>query len=209
MLSYKKYSNLWNNQQSKWQHYFTVVTLGTVFSVLPQLTANAVNIKLAGTLEGSQEVPPVVTSAMGSIMATLTGDLDSFVFSYEITYSDLSSVIIPAAGTGGHIHMAPVGINGGIVHTLDTSPFNYTGTTEGTIVGDWRFDDATDPLTNELAQSLLTDGLYVNLHTEQNSSGELRGQINRVPEPTAIWGATFALGLGALVNKNRLVNKKK
>ncbi|ACB50787.1 hypothetical protein cce_1437 [Crocosphaera subtropica ATCC 51142] len=169
-------------------------TSGMALALSFPLSTNAMVLNFQADLTGDQEVPPVLTTAQGSAEGTLTGAPGSYVFTYEINYSGLSSPIAPIGATGGHIHNAPAGFNGPIVHILDTDFFDYTGTTEGTIIGDWRFDDATNPLTDLLADSLKSGNLYFNLHTENFNGGEIRGQITSVPEPNALLGFGLLAG---------------
>lgn len=88
------------------------------------------------------------------------------------------------------------------MHILDTAPFDYTGTQAGFITGTWSFDDAVNPLTEVLAQALLDGEIYINLHTEDFSSGEIRGQLSAIPLPGAVLMMLSALavlkGLGWL-----------
>ncbi|MGK7939613.1 MAG: CHRD domain-containing protein [Crocosphaera sp.] len=51
---------------------------------------------------------------------------------------------------------------------------------------------------------LLSDGLYINIHTTTFPSGEIRGQIESVPEPTsllALVGISSLIGLKYSKNK--------
>jgi hypothetical protein len=143
-------------------------------------------------LSGSQEVPAVTTPATGSGVVVLSGGPGSYVATYTVTYSGLQGVIVNPPGA--HIHNAPAGSNGGVVHFLD-GVSSWVGTTSGTITGDWRFDDATNPLTDTLADQMLLGRTYFNLHTQFRTSGEIRGQI--VPEPmtAALVPAVALLGL--------------
>lgn len=174
----------------------TVTILGAVFSVLVPQIASAITVNFVSTLNGAQEVPPRATSATGFATGTLTGDFGSnnFVFTYEITFSDLTSELADA-----HIHApAPPGANASIVHFLDNRPL---GSTSGTIIGDWSFDDPTRPLTEERAQQLLDGLAYFNLHTVNFPGGEIRGQIVPVPEPLTLLGVGTALGFGAFFKR--------
>ncbi|MCW8107167.1 CHRD domain-containing protein [Alteromonas ponticola] len=158
--------------------------------------ANA-GVIFTATLSGDQEVPSVDTTATGSAMGELTGTAGAYVFTYEINYSGLSSPIVDIFG-GGHFHNASTGVNGPVVHLFDTTDFAFLGTTNGTISGDWRFDDASNPLTDELANELKAGNMYINLHTEIFNPGELRGQLFAVPEPAVLLlvasGLLFAAG---------------
>jgi hypothetical protein len=142
------------------------------------LSAGAATVDFTSTLNGANERPtPTNSTATGTATGQLTGDTGAWVFTYHIEYSGLTG---PA--TVGHIHDA---INPGgqpfteqfgpPVHDLDslTSPID----------GDWRFDDATLPLTDEFAGKLQAGALYVNIHSDQFPNGEIRGQLLAVNEP--------------------------
>ena len=192
-----------NNLKFLSNSFVTAISCLTLVSILPQQDVKAATFNFKANLDGSQEVPSIVSPGSGSATGTLIGDFgsDNFVFTYEITYSDLSSPIAPIGGTGGHLHNAPIGVNGGVEHVLDTFPFDYTGTTAGTITGDWRFDDSTNPLTEALAQELIDGNVYINIHTNNFNSGEIRGQLTTVPEPSALLGLGLVIGLGYFSQK--------
>jgi hypothetical protein len=186
----------------------TFVFAATVLFVT--LAARAATVDFTATLSGAAERPtPNVSTGTGTATGQLTGDNGSWVFTYHIEYSGLTS----APGLG-HIHDA---INPGgqpfteqfgpIIHDLDslTSPVD----------GDWRFDDAAQPLTDEHAASLQAGRLYFNFHTEQFPDGEIRGQIvpvetpppppQVIPLPPAVWSGLLALsGAGLAVCRRRL-----
>jgi len=112
---------------------------------------------LVGTfaLEGAQEVPPVATGGSGT--ATVTLDTATNQLSWNVEFSGLSS-----AESAAHIHgPANIGQNAGIVFNLGT------GTPK---VG------STSLMPDEAQQ--VEDGLwYINVHSDSNPGGELRGQI--------------------------------
>ncbi|MGL4514182.1 MAG: CHRD domain-containing protein [Lacipirellulaceae bacterium] len=136
---------------------------------------------LVAVLNGAQEVGPVATTATGTATVNLSGGAGAWVAAYNIDYTGLQSVIVNPPGA--HIHNAPAGINGSVVHFLD-GVAGWVGTQSGTITGDWRWDDATNPLTDTLASAMLAGNLYFNIHTDLNRGGEIRGQI--VPEPASV-----------------------
>jgi transforming growth factor-beta-induced protein len=109
------------------------------------------------TLSGDQEVPPVETDATGSATVGLFGNNTLFV---KGTFSGFE-----IGGPGAHIHgPAPAGENAGILFDLtfdnDTNSFS----------GIFALDDEQVGFFN--------DGLlYINLHSEANPAGEIRGQI--------------------------------
>jgi len=176
------------------KNFWAAAALGITLASLQQLSANAVSINFSSILTGSQETPPNSSPAIGNATGTLTGDVGNYVFNYNINYSGLTSDLI-----NGHIHDAPPGVPGPIIHFLDNIP---QGTTSGTITGDWRSDDFQNPLTDAFVQDLINGQLYFNLHTLTFPAGEIRGQIlaavpTAVPEPSATLGLLL-LGAGSV-----------
>ncbi|MEL6554901.1 MAG: choice-of-anchor I family protein [Cyanobacteria bacterium J06621_11] len=137
-------------------------------------------------LEESQEVGDSVpddTAATGSFTARLSAN--RLVVTGE--FSDLTSSLFPVGGEDSagnsesaiHIHVGAAGTNGPIFRNLEVN--EEDGEFEGT------FD-----LSDDEVEALLADGLYVNLHTENNPSGELRGQIDiDLTNPANFEGAQF------------------
>jgi len=114
----------------------------------------------AAPLDGSQEVPPVITDGTGS--AVITFDSTSNRLSWSILFSGLFG---PA--TAAHFHgPALAGANAGVQVNIGelsglTSPMN------GSAI-----------LTPEQASSLLEGSMYINIHSESNTGGEIRGQVS-------------------------------
>ena len=175
------------------------IQLIVLIVVSAALSAQGATVNFATTLNGANERPtPTNSTGSGRATAQLNGDAGSFVLTYQIEYSGLTGPAI-----GGHIHDA---INpppppdlpftekfGPIIHHLDSLP--------SLIAGDWRFDDATDPLTDDKAAKLIAGAYYINIHTEAFQAGEIRGQLvqddaGAIPIPLP---APFALGLMGLV----------
>jgi hypothetical protein len=119
-------------------------------------------IHLKATLNGIQEAPPVATPATGTAVLTLTDD----GLAYDLTVEGLTSAI-----TLAHFHNRIAGISGPVVKTITGS---FTG---NTATGIWTKTDA-EPLTPALIVDLLEGELYLNVHTVNNGSGEVRGQIH-------------------------------
>jgi hypothetical protein len=112
------------------------------------------------TLTGAQQVPPVQTSATGT--ADLSYDPTTRVVTWSVTYSGLSG---PA--TMAHFHgPAAAGKNGPPVIWLTEKGKPAESPIKG---------QAT--LTPEQAQQFNAGEWYINVHTQANPGGEVRGQV--------------------------------
>lgn len=112
-------------------------------------------------LSAAQEVPPSISAATGKAHVVINEA--ALTVTFTITFSNLSSAQIL-----GHIHgPAAIGANAGVQIT-----FPVIGGTSGTISG------STSITAAQIAQ--IRAGLgYVNIHTTNNSGGEIRGQLNK------------------------------
>ena len=113
--------------------------------------AGAVQVKLSG----SQEVPPVQSAAAGN--GTLMVNDDKTV-SGSVTTTGVK-------GTMAHIHEAPAGKNGGVAVPLEKKGDNEWAVPAGA------------KLTDEQYKAFKAGNLYVNVHSEANKGGEIRGQL--------------------------------
>ncbi len=117
-------------------------------------------VTFEATLNGANEVPAVTGGGMGSVTATLSGT----TLTLNGSYMHLSG---PA--TMAHIHgPAAKTATGGVL-------FPITFTNEGD-VGSGKLS-ATLTLTAEQVTQLKDGLLYVNVHTDANKTGEIRGQL--------------------------------
>lgn len=135
--------------------------------------------------------PSLLTSGKGTTKLRI--DFDSSTISYELSYSGLSSPV-----TQAHIHFAQKGVNGNIiVYLCDNTGLAPSGTpacpNSGTVTGTVTAADVNPP-HNPLpvtAQGIAPGdfaGLiaaiehragYINVHTTNFPSGEIRGQLRR------------------------------
>ncbi|GIV17774.1 MAG: hypothetical protein KatS3mg022_3209 [Armatimonadota bacterium] len=146
---------------------------------------------LTASLTGSQEVPPVSTSAYGQ--AIMSYDDVSKLFNlavYEVGISQSDIV-------GAHIHVGAPGVNGPVIYNLDGGA-SWSGS--GVIFS--RFiTGALFPTAYEA--DLLAGNTYINIHTPAHPGGEIRGQLIPVPEPMSLAG--LSAGLGLLLLRRRKV----
>jgi hypothetical protein len=107
------------------------------------------------TLTGAEEVPAVTTTAAGT--GTIKVAADKSV-SGSVTTKGIE-------GVAAHIHIGAVGKNGPPVITLtQTSP------------GVWSVPDGSK-LSDEQFASYKAGELYVNVHSAEHKSGEIRAQL--------------------------------
>jgi hypothetical protein len=109
-------------------------------------------------LQGSQEVPPVTTTATGLAVIRLTSD--------KTVYSLITVDNVEPTDqlTMAHIHAGAPGQNGPIIVPLANAPSDFNVPRTITI-NDTQYD------------SLMTLPVYVNVHSILNPAGKLRGQI--------------------------------
>ncbi len=127
------------------------------------------NTVFTAALSGAGEVPPVVTTATGTVTATLQGNTLTITGSY----SGLSG---PA--TAAHIHgPASTTQTAGVLVQLTVTEGSTPGS--GTISGE-STELTGQGLTTQFVRNDLEAGLYyINVHTTANPAGEIRGQLLR------------------------------
>ena len=136
----------------KTSHALAKVVMGLCIGVV-SLAACAQSMKV--TLTGSQEVPPVMTSAsgVGAIMVAPDGTVSGTVTTTGID------------GTMAHIHEAPMDQNGPVIVPFAKTADNMWSAPAGA------------KLTEAQMQSLKSGNLYLNVHSAANKPGEIRGQL--------------------------------
>jgi hypothetical protein len=129
----------------------------------------------------------------GNGNGNISGSYDdvSMTLDYTITFQDLTSSV-----TNMHFHVGSVGVPGGV---------------DLAIPGPWTSPETGSGIVLNATQetNLLSGNWYVNVHTSDFGSGEIRGQVNvtQVPEPgTALFGLV-SLG-GLLLQRRRVVARK-
>jgi len=120
--------------------------------------ATADMMKMKADLKASNEVPPTKSDGKGSV--DVTYDSASKTLSWKGTYSGLTG---PA--TAAHFHAGEAGKNGGVVVPIFAGP-----TAKSPFEG-------SKQLTDAQASQLMAGGWYVNIHTDANKAGEIRGQV--------------------------------
>jgi len=194
----------------------TVIVLAVATALMLLVPAvYAIPVTFVGHLTGGNEVPPVPSSATG--LATVVLDAAAQTLQINATFSGLTSNTNAA-----HIHCcAPLGTNAGVATTVPAFPGFPLGVTSGSFTS--AVFDLTQPtiynpafvtLQGGLTQAeaaliagLLNGTTYLNIHTVNFPGGEIRGQLEAVPEPTTLLllGTTMA-GLALARWKRRRQN---
>jgi hypothetical protein len=126
--------------------------------------------------KGRNEVPPNDSRAQGiALFSSRGGDR----LGYTLIVANIENV------TQSHIHLAPAGVNGGIVAWLYPSappsqliPGRSQGVLASGIINDDDVIGDLDGLGVEgLLEAIRAGNTYVNVHTSQFPPGEIRGQI--------------------------------
>ena len=124
---------------------------------------------IAAHLSGDGEVPPFDTLAQGQVIFELRGG----GLSYRLIVGNIQNVV------AAHIHCAPEGQNGPVGVTLfGGAPVSLSGIlAQGPILAP-NVANACDWLdVGDVIDALHSGDTYVNVHTLQSLSGEIRGQI--------------------------------
>lgn len=121
---------------------------------------NEITISVA--LSGSQSVPMQTSSASGS--GSMTIDTDTGDVSGSVEISNLSTGNSVSAV---HLHSGAPGDTGGIVITLEQDSANSAT---------WNIP-ASSVLSMDQLEALLAGETYLNVHTSDVASGEIRGQV--------------------------------
>jgi hypothetical protein len=177
-----------------------VLGSGLALAAAAVTTAPAVAQEYKARLDGFFEVgalpalnnattPPTFTAPTGAILTNGTGKLrlvvDRNIASYSLTYSGLTSDVLQA-----HLHFGKVHVAGGIYAFLCTNLGNGPagtpacpaagGTVTGTLTAASIRPVPTQNITagnfDALLSALSSDTTYVNVHTKNFPSGEIRGQ---------------------------------
>ena len=153
---------------------FLFLAIAGLFTLLLSAQAHAQTLIYTATLSGSNEAPPVPATGAGGL-ATITLNLTAQTLDWVVDVFNL-----PSGVTAGHIHAGGVGVAGPVVvnftvPTGSSNDFCITGTARPADVV------ARQPqgvnTWEDLVQAILTGHAYVNVHSQVNPGGEIRGQL--------------------------------
>lgn len=139
-------------------------------------------VRYGGLLTGAKEVPATTSTATGQASMEVSS---SGVLTYSVTWSGLTG-----AATGAHIHgPADSTQTAGVLIDFSALPIgssqptpnvmNATGSSSGT-VNVKNTAVVTFTVSGDSLVKLLNAGLlYVNVHTDTNTTGEIRAQLKK------------------------------
>jgi predicted outer membrane repeat protein len=155
---------------------FWAATAGSNFGLVNTIVAGnfatfgpdaASNMLFTATLDGAQQVPPVVTPGTGT--GTLVLSPDQTMLTFSTSYADL----LGAPGAI-HLHNAPAGQNGPVATDANGANIEFENLPQaasGTV------GPQTFMVTPDFVTQLLAGNIYENVHTSAFPGGEIRGQF--------------------------------
>jgi hypothetical protein len=155
----------------------TLLLLSAVFTLVG--LASGDELEFRARLSEDNEVPPLDTDTTGKARVEFNDDLTEAEFRLKVKDGDRI--------TRAHIHCAPAGQNGPIVVALlehrdggvSTVRLSEEVELEATITSASISNDTCGATLEKLAQSMSDGNTYVNVHTEDNPSGVIRGQLEK------------------------------
>ena len=183
---------------------------------------------LTARLTNNQETSPVVpTTTEGDLRPVSFGNA-TFEINDAMTSMSWTATVFNIDFTGSqtddvndnltvaHIHgPAAPGASTGVIWGFIGSPFNDTDPMDvdvtpfasgvgGTVTSKWDLTEGQNTTFATQVGNILAGLTYMNFHTVQFGSGEVRGQILVVPEPeTYLLMLAGLAGLGAMVRRRR------
>jgi len=139
----------------------TMIVVSTNGMIDKLVLAQGALKKFTANLSGKSEVPRVDTKATGTAQFQISADGKQI--DYELNVKDLNNFMM------AHIHQGKSGENGPPIVMLSMGKGKITsGDLQGPLNGEQLSD---------LAKLMQNRNTYVNVHTQQNQNGEVRGQI--------------------------------
>ncbi len=157
----------------------SLLLLGAALLALGAGAVFAQSAEKSVNLTGAEEATPVTTTATGKFTYTVSAD--------KITWR------LQATGTGltaAHIHLAAKGAAGPIVANLVAGAGVATIDTTGTATAAELLGPLQGKTFADFVAALNAGTLYVNVHSQANAGGEIRGQL-----PAAVTAPSTGTGL--------------
>ena len=184
---------------------FSILTLALSFLFMTSV-AEADPLLFNTILRGTNEFPSNASPGIGFSTVSIDGNL----MTVSVTFSGLLGNV-----TVSHIHCcAGPGANAGVATQVPTFPGFPAGGQSGTYMATFDLSLATSynpafiTAQGGLAQAqaafiagMISGNTYFNIHTDLFGGGEIRGQLQAVPEPVTV--LLFGSGLAGLLGAAR------
>ena len=149
------------------------LALAGLFVLATATQAQAQTVNFTAALHGGNEVPGVLTGAVGT--GTVSVNLATQVVTYRIDVYNM-----PVGTTASHFHVGAPGVAGPVVVNFTvaagiSNDFSISGTASATDliargaqgINSWE----------DFLQALMLGNVYMNVHSTNNPGGEIRGQV--------------------------------
>lgn len=149
------------------------IATAALFTLVFSAQAQAQTYTFTADLSGGNEVPPITTGAGGT--ATITLNATAGTVSWVIDVYNL-----PSGVTAGHIHVGSDNVAGPVVINFNptqnlSNDFRIAGTANLTDLTPRAAQGINSP--QDVVQMMLNEDCYVNIHSQVNPGGEIRGQL--------------------------------
>lgn len=173
--------------------------LGLILAAAVGVPADAALVNFSANLNGANQNPSNSSPATGSAILTLDTDANTYSVNLSVFNMDPASLVDVGPFSPVHIHLGGPTTNGMVLNDLG-APGNTTRTDFNSF--GFVYSGSGIAVDDQTVDALLADITYINVHTADFPSGEIRGQLmsasagppTAVPEPAA----GLALGLAAV-----------
>lgn len=163
-------------------HILTFIMLSNATTIAGVATTSSLNAQdvyanheFVANMTGKEEVPPVDTQAIGQAIFVQDLPLNQTIH-YFLNVTAIQNA------TQSHIHSGAQGQNGPVMVTLFNSSSPQKEFLQKGIINATNLEGPMKGKTiPDFIAAMENGSMYVNVHTEQNPKGEIRGQLVDMP----------------------------